>query len=212
MKAFQLALPLFLALTACGGDYKDPEQATDSGKDPQFGSQKVRVVNGSLNVGPGSIQGSGALIFDSRYSEFKSSGSYAVDFSLEDSGSLTLVSHSNEKLAGGFELEFRREGAALKATLRAQGNSWSATSQFASVNAAEVVRLQMDVHNDESPAHVVVWDRVASGDDFAESKAVLKSNEEIDGSPGIGTGTRWGLVLNKATVTRADRSEPKLEH
>jgi len=211
MKALNLML-LLLALTACGGDYKDPEEAVGSGKEIQFGSQKVRVVSGSLNVVSGSIQGSGGLIFDSRYEEFKSGGSYGVDFSIDDGGSLTVVSHSNESLASGFELEFRREGASLKATLRAQGNSWSATNQFAAVNAAGVVRLQMDVHNDESPAHVVVWDQTASGDDFSENRAILKSNEEVDGSPGIGTGTRWGLKLNKATITRAERSEPKFQH
>jgi len=212
MKAF-IFLPLLLALTACGGDYKDPVSAA-AGQELSFGSQKVRVVDGSLAVTNGSIQGTGSLIFDSRYEEFKSAGSYSLDFSLEEGGSVKLVSHANENLMNGFELEFRRQGSgagSLKVALLAQGSAWNAVTNFAAINAAEAIRLQADVHNDESPAHVLVWSRLL-GEDFAKEKSVLNSADEVDGSPGIGTGVRWGLVLNKATVTRAEKSEPKFGH
>ncbi len=206
---FTKYLTLLLALTACGGDYKDPETAA-GGKEAEFGSQKVRVVSGALEVSGSAIQGTGAVIFNSRYDQFKSGGSYALDFTLGDGGSVTVVSHANETLSSGFEMEYRREGAALKAALRAQGNTWSAGNNFNAIDAAGQLKFQIDIHNDESPSHVIVWNRLA-GDNFAAPNAVLNSAEEVDGSPGIGTGTRWGLVLKNASVTRADRSESKFE-
>jgi hypothetical protein len=202
-------LPILFVLSACGGDYKDPETAA-GGKEAVFGSQKVRMVSGDLNVTGAAIQGTGSLVFDSRYDQFKTGGSYALDFTLEDGGSVTLVSHSNESLANGFQVEYRREGAAVKVALRAQGNTWNAGNNFNGIDSAGALKFQTDVHNDETPAHVVVWNRLL-GDNFAGPNAVLNSAEEVDGSPGIGTGTHWGLILNKASVTRADRSDPKFE-
>lgn len=204
-------LPLLLALSACGGNYKETEAG---GTAAQFGAQKVNVLSGSLTVSNGSISGSGAALFESRYGQFQSGGSYALDFRLNDGGSLTLVSHANEQLGSGYELIFRRQGAgndSLKVELRAQGGSWASVSNFAHIDAAGNIQLQIDVHNDESPAHVLVWDR-SQGDDFSANAAILNSGEEIDGSPGIGNGIRWGLVLDRAEVTRAERSEPKFEH
>ncbi len=211
MKALKL-IPLLIVLTACGGDYKDAENSAPE-QDISFGSQKARVVTGNLNVSSGSISGTGAIEFESRYEEFKSGGSYALDFTLEDGGSVTIVSHANESLTNGFEVQFFRQGfgpGSLKVSLRAQGAVWNATNQFDSIDASQIIRIQTDVHNDESPAHSITWNRNL-GDNFAKDRAILNTAEEIDGSPGIGTGIRWGLVLSKATVMRADRSEPKFE-
>ena len=211
MKTLKL-IPLMIALTACGGDYKDADKSAP-GQDVSFGNQKARVVNGTLDVSGGSIKGTGSIVFDSRFEEFKSGGSYAVDFNLEDGGSVTIVSHANESLASGFEVQYLRQGSgpgSLKVSLRAQGAVWNAVNQFAAIDAAQAIRIQTDVHNDESPAHSITWNRNL-GDDFAKEKAILNTAEEVDGSPGIGTGVRWGLILTKATVTRADRSEPKFE-
>jgi hypothetical protein len=207
VKSYKI-LPLLALLCACGGDYKDPESSLS------FGSQKLGVIGGSLSVTEAVIRGSGAVIFDSRHSGFQSAGSYALDFSLEEGGSLKVVSHAGDQLEGGFELEFRRSGSgpdSLRVSLRAQGSAWTATNQFAGIDAGQAIRLQADVHNGESPAHILVWSR-AGGEDFSREKAVLNSAEEIDGSPGIGTGARWGLVLERASVTRAILSSPKFAH
>jgi len=205
MKASHLLLPLLLLLASCGGDYPESEE-----EGVPFGSDKVRAISGTLDISAGAIQGSGSALFNSRYETFQSGGSYALDFTLADGGSLTLVSHANSSLSGGFELLFRRDGAALKVSLHAQGSSWEATTQFNAIDASGALRLQVDVHNDESPAHIVVWDR-ATAPDFEDHSATLNSADEIDGSPGIGSGIRWGLVLGQATVTSAERSAPKLE-
>lgn len=72
------------------------------------------------------------------------------------------------------------------------------------VDAAGAITIGVDVHNDESPAHVLVW----SGSDFAEDAAAF--NSEGDGAaPGQGSATFWGLKLAKANVTAATIGDAK---
>jgi hypothetical protein len=172
-------------------------------------------------VNPGSLQGTGAVVFGSQFGEVRSGGSVALKFSLEDGGSLTLVSHADSSLGNGYELEFRRLGTgtgSLKVLLRAQGNTRDTVNDFgqdvfSGIDASLPMKLQIDVHNNESPAHVMVWSRLIT-DDFSETAAILNTEDEVEksnGSPGIGSGIRWGLKLNRANVTRAEPSPPKFE-
>jgi len=213
MKSLWIAT-LALALSACGGGSNEPPP---SGSMTQFGSQQVTIVSGSLTSG-GSLAGTGSALFSKDYGSFRTGGSYALDFTLEDGGSLTLVSHSNTALASGWEMNFRRQGSgpgSLKVTLSAQGISRDTDTSggenaFAGMDAAGTLKFQVDVHNNETPAHSVTWSRLL-GEDFRKELAILDTAEN-DNSPGIGTGTRWGLRLDRANVTRAEDSEPKLSH
>lgn len=216
-----LSLALLLTLTACGGN--NGASPVISGETVTFGSQQLNPIGDSsgLKVSATSLQGTGAVLFNSQFGAVRSGGSVALNFSLEDGGSLTLVSHADSSLGNGFELEFRRLGTgagSLKVRLRAQGNVRSTTNRFgqdvfSGIDASLPMMLQIDLHNDETPAHVMVWSRLIS-DDFSESAAILNTEDEVEksnGSPGIGSGTRWGLKLNRANVTGAEPSPPKFE-
>jgi hypothetical protein len=216
-----ISLSLLLILTACGGGGQKTPALT--GSTHRFGSQQLSVLGESsrLSIGAASLQGTGAVLFTSRFPEVRSGGSVALNFSLEDGGSLTLISHSDSSLENGYELEFRRLGTgtgSLKVSLRAQGNTRDTVNNFgqdvfSGIDASLPMKLQIDVHNNESPAHVMVWSRLIT-DDFSETAAILNTEDEIEksnGSPGIGSGTSWGLKLNRANVTGAEPSPPKFE-
>jgi hypothetical protein len=185
MKKF---IPFVLLLVACGGDYKAPEST---------------------------ISGPSEKLFEQVLPSADSGQSYALDFSLEEGGCLDLVSHSNENLANGWEMQFCRQGTgagSLKVTIFANGERRDTKKNetveaFAGFDASSPLKLQIDVHNNESPAHALVWSRQIT-EDFSEAAAIFNS-EEFDNSPGNGSGKRWGLRLNKATVTRAENSAPK---
>lgn len=182
MKSKLFALALLFALTACGGGGDKSSGAT--GPTNRFGSQQLSTIgdSGGLSVNPGSLQGTGAVVFSSQFPEARSGGSVALNFSLEDGGSLTLVSHSDSSLGNGFELEFRRLGTgagSLQVRLRAQGNVRDTVNNFgqdvfSGIDASLPMKLQIDVHNNESPAHVMVWSRLIT-DDFSETAADRKS-------------------------------------
>ena len=220
MKTKFLSLALLMALTACGGGKND---SAPVGPTNRFGSQQLSTIGDAsgLSVSPGSLKGTGTVVFASQFPEVRSGGSVALNFSLEDGASLTLVSHADSALGAGFELEFRRLGTgsgSLQVRLRAQGNVRDTRNKFgqdvfSGIDASLPMKLQIDIHNDESPAHVLVWSRLIS-DDFSETAAILNTEDEVEksnGSPGIGSGVRWGLKLNRAAVTGAEPSPPKFE-
>jgi hypothetical protein len=205
------ALLFALTLSACGGDY--PE-ITPPGTATTFGAQKVTVLSGAVNVGE-ALSGSGVVLFPDTYDSAASKGSYALDFTLADGGSLVLVSHGRGDLGEGWEMEFRRQGAgtgSLKVLIRARGierdtNNSAGLDVFSGFDASRPLKLQVDVHNDESPTHSLTWSR-ALGENYAEDQAILNT-EENDNSPGKGSGIHWGLRLANASVTRAELSSPK---
>jgi hypothetical protein len=216
-----LPLALLFALTACGGNGN--KNAALQGPSGKFGSQQVAAIGDSseLSVSPGSLQGTGTVIFGSRFGEIRSGGSIALDFSLADGGSLTLITHADSSLGSGYELEFRRLGTgagSLKVLLRAQGDTRNTVNDFgqdvfSGIDASLPMKLQIDIHNNESPAHVMVWSRLISND-FSETAAILNTEDEVEksnGSPGIGSGVHWGLKLVRANVTGAEPSPPKFE-
>jgi hypothetical protein len=147
----------------------------------------------------------------SRAGSVLSNVSYALDFTLADGGSLTLVSHSLNDLSGGWQLRFERHGSgsgSLRVTLRAEGASADASPTFAGFDASGPLKFQVDVHNQENPARALLWSRALS-DDFSPALVVFDTDSARN-SPGQGTGPHWGLRLKNATVTRADLSGPKL--
>ncbi len=207
---------LFFLLSACGGDY---QPMAVPGEAFSLLGQTGRLLSADgLAVTESKIEGQGSLLFDQSFSEFRTGASYALDFSLVEGGRLTLVSHGHDDLSGGFELEFQRRGSgpgSLKVTLRASGRSLDTINahgidMFGGMDAAGPLRFQIDVHNNESPAHLLVWSRLLS-DNFAEDQALLNTEDDVDlshGSPGIGVGTRWGLRLENAILTRAQKGNP----
>lgn len=204
-----------LFLTACGGEYRDPP-APASGRVP-FGSQSVQVLNGSITADGSTLAGSGTVLFDKAYLSVRSNGSYALNFTLEEGGSVTLVSHGDAGLNNGYEMKFERQpNGRLMATITTLGepprdtDRDDATNGFADLDATLPILLQIDVHNKESPAHSLAWNRAIPGN-FTAANSIFNS-EDNDNSPGIGQGTRWGLRLNRAIVSWAEQSDAKAAH
>jgi hypothetical protein len=191
-----LVTSVFILASACGKDSDGDDAGAATGK--FAGKDYVVLEQGDLAASEAAISGSGTIAFKDPVGELGAKKDYALTFTLEDGGSLDLVAQADEKLEHGVGVSLRRTGAALSVVLAADGEE-AAAKTLAGVDAAAAMTLHIDVHNDESPAHVLVW----SGTDFSEDAAAL--NSEADGAtPGQGDGTFWGLRLMKASVTAAD--------
>ncbi|MDC4227742.1 MAG: hypothetical protein MPW14_09330 [Candidatus Manganitrophus sp.] len=204
MKTFyQTGMVFFflIVLGACGGD--DDNGSTTLSLD---GAGYVVITPGSLQHNSDNVAGSGSIVFNDPLSGVATKHSYALNFTLADGGSLTLVSHSSNQLANGINIVMTRSGAVLSVLIQAGGNQTDASPSFTDVDATQPIGLQIDVHNDETDqgAHLLAW----TGQSFDEGDAIFNS-EDTGGSPGNGSGSFWGLILQNATVNTAEVGDAK---
>lgn len=200
-KGVSLSAALVTFLCGCGHDHGD---SSSDGAQGKFGSSSYVVVNeGNLKRKNSEIKGTGTFVFKQPIGEIGSNRHYDLDFNLEDGGSLTLVAHGDNKLNRGVEVVFSRKAEALELTFAASGSE-SSTRVVKGIPASGAIHVGVDVHNEESPAHILIW----SGNNYSEDAALFNS-EEDNVVPGKGSATFWGLKLIKARVTKAAISSAK---
>lgn len=202
MKTFYQTGTVFfflIVLGACGGD--DDNGSTTLSLD---GAGYVVITPGSLQHNSDNVAGSGSIVFNDPLSGIDSKHSYALSFTIEDGGSLTLGSHATNQLASGVNVVLSRSGPALSATIQAEGGQTDISAAFAGIDASGPINVQIDIHNDEAPAHILIW----TGTSFDEADAVFNSEEDGD-APGNGSDNFWGLILQNAVVTTAEVGDAK---
>jgi hypothetical protein len=195
---------LALVVTAGCAKDKSSNEGGGSAEGTLGGASYVLVDGGDLQRSANLLSGSGAVAFKEPIGALDSKKSYTLTFSIADGGKFALAAHGNEKLENAAEVRLSRAGNVLKVELGAAGQSTESKVLEGIDAAAESVTLTIDVHNDESPAHILLW----SGSDFAEDKAVFNSEEDAE-TPGQGSGAFWGLRLQNSTVSSATIGAPK---
>jgi hypothetical protein len=200
-----LAILSFLVLSACNSSKDD----SVSGTTPYtLGKSKYYTVSsGDLTNDGDSVSGTGSIIFEAPIDSIKTGIHVELDGTIGDSGSITLIAFSDRSLENGIELKFSRDDDKLDAVVIANGKTENLSDAFADQSVSEV-GLSFDIHNDEAPAHVLVWP--ASSPGFGEDDTIYNS-EDGPQTPGNGNGPYWGMHMSKATVTKAEISEPRFE-
>ena len=197
-------------LASCGGS----DSASDSGasQEGKIGSTEVLLLSQTgLSFSGTSLKGTGNVVAKKPLGEPKDDRNIGLTFALEDGGSLSVRAFATKTLESGVKFTFSRKGKVLQATLSADEKSVDVSRNFSALDASEEVSVLLDVHNNETPAHVLVWkgDTQSPGDE----NALFNSEKAGDGeSAGNGKGTFWGLVLSKATIKSAVASDSKFKH
>lgn len=177
-----------------------------------FDGQLVSTIGDAsgLSILPARLSGTGQVVFRDSLELFGQDSSHALSFLIQDGGSLVFSSYAESSLANGLEFVFKRTGRKLLVTLTRAGTAGrDVSSAFQAVDASRVVDLQIDVHNSESPAHIVVWN--GNEREFSDDNTLLNS-EDGDVSPGAGSGVLRGFTLINAVVFKSSVSEVKLDH
>lgn len=198
-------------LTSCGGD-DDSSSDTPTSKEGKVGSTDVLLLSESgLTFSGTTLTGSGSIIAKDPLGEIKDDKNLAVTFTVEDGGFVSVRAFASKTLDDGVALTLSREGAKLSAALAASGKTIDISKAFAALDASKEVAVLVDVHNGETPAHVLAWKGGTASP--SEQNALFNSEKAGDGeSAGNGKGTFWGLVLSKAIVTSAAASDARFEH
>jgi hypothetical protein len=198
MSKFFVAL-FVVALFGCGG-------AGNTSGDKIGAQSYTEVDSGTLVKSGSTISGTGSIVFLNPLSAVSSNHNFQTTFSLEDSGSLTLVTFSGNRLDGGTSIKFLRQGAVLKVALLNGGTEHDMSAKFTDFDASKSLSFFADIHNVESPTHILIWS--GSTSDFGEDAAILNT-ENDGGSSGNGSGTFWGFILHQASLTQAEVGAPK---
>jgi hypothetical protein len=203
------------AMCACGGGRNpDREAQRQLPAQQKIGAAAVDILEGndSLRFVHGVAAGTGSLLFADPLESRSEGYNYELALQLLANGSVELVAFAGNQLSSGFSVRFERDGdkgiGGLKVILSAAGRSYDISdvcaaapaaaggSCFKDLDAGSPQVFSIDLHNDEDPAHVVIWagtrEQAASGTlvplfDSEESDAV-PSTEERESSPGQGQG------------------------
>lgn len=175
---------------------------------PVIGDSHFVAIDRTLTqVGP-AVEGSGRIRSATDLESTKSRIHYELKFYLSEGGSLELSAFSSSLLDQGVHLTFSRNGHSLMFNAKADGAKMAVDSKFEKVDAAKTIHLEIDVHNDENPAHVVIWESAKS---FERSVSLFDSQENVNTQvPGIGHDRHWGLTLKNARVSFATMGTAKL--
>lgn len=197
---FFLLISLFLV--ACGGGY-NPDKAA------LLTSEQV----GSLKYIP--LDDGKGLMADS-LSEVQGSANFEMSFSLQEGGAAVFHFFAKENLSDGIAIEFRRDQGQLQVFSSAQGVKQNWSSLFSTIDASGVMSFTLDIHNNESPAHILLWTG-SKNSSLNHRNTTYNSAEDsldlnYDAAPGNGLGRSWGFQLKNATLTIFKKSAAQDAH
>jgi hypothetical protein len=175
------------------------------------GTEFIKQNSSALSFANGGVTGTGQLVAKLPADEVGGEKNFALSFSLQDRGSLVLDAFSTNTLTNGVKVKFERTAAALKVSIIMGITSVDVSSKFSGVNATGVMTILVDVHNGESPAHVIAWFTNTASSSASNADYESERDEDLGAVPGRGEGTFWGLTLDNATVSQAVAGEVKFE-
>ncbi|WP_374029250.1 hypothetical protein [Bdellovibrio bacteriovorus] len=200
MKKYVFAILLLTFVACSGGAFPDAEpfrQSIDLGKSTYY----------DLGDGRG-------LMSDSMTSIF-SGANFEVSFELSDGGSFELYTFANSYLDMGLSFTFTRRGNQLLVFANWQSKTQDLSSKFAGVNAASTITMTLEVHNQETPAHVLMWNASRSSQLNILNTIYNSANDSqslgYSGSPGNGISLSWGFRVENSRLLKASLSNPQ-EH
>ena len=218
-----LATVLFLA--ACSSD-DDDNDGVINGADDVNGTDDVandddggtaaasidenNVLSGDTTLTPtdSSVSGTGSVVFTSSLGAVDSGKHFQVGALLDEGESVTIHAYSDEQLANGIDLTITRPEN-TPTSLEVILDNVNISGSFTTVAADQTINILMDVHNDENPAHVLIWPEGETK--FGEDTTLINS-EDTSPVTSQGAGAFWGLTLEDgAEITSASASEDRFE-
>ena len=219
---------LLVFLASCGNDDSTKEDGVFKGL------SYSTIGESDLVSGENQIKGNGTILFTQPLGSIDSNNHFTFSFLLEDGQSISLVANAAENANNGFEFVVERSATTAEWKMVVGSESIDIDDKFKDIDITKEVRLAIDIHNKETPAHVIVWN--GDNTEFKETNAIYNSAEKHEHeegeheegeheegeheegehehgeskSPGNGKGTFWGFKLSGATLNNAGITTPKV--
>ena len=123
-----------------------------------------------VNVSGSTVTGSGNLNLGQVVDTAASGKNFQATVTLEDGDSVTLLAFADSSLENGVNIVFTRSGSTVEWVL-AENSGTLKTSSFSDADATKELVINVDLHNDEEPAHVIIWEGTGA---LPEEDAQLK--------------------------------------
>jgi len=182
LRGFLLAA--ILGITACASDNDDNSSSSIN---------EYTELSGSLTSQGNSLSGDGSVIFTASLGANASGKHIAVVVALDTGDSITIHAYSNNQLTNGIDLMVSRP-ASTPTNLQVTLAGTDVSSSFTTVAADQAISIVMDVHNDENPAHVLIW---PAGESAFGEMTTLENSEDTGSVSSQGVGTR-AIAFNLA--------------
>jgi hypothetical protein len=191
---------LSVSLNACS----KKEAASAAATEGKVSSVDFKILSSQgLAFDGTTLKGTGDAVAKLPLADNKDSGkNLTVTFTLEDGGSLLLKTFASSSLENGVNVHLTQ----LK--VKTSKGSESGTEKTLSLSANGSIGVSVDVHNNESPTHVLVW---ASSEAAPAEDNALFNSETDGGAAGQGAENFWGLSLVKASVSSVAIGAVKFE-
>ncbi len=205
-RTFGISALAALVSIGCGGGSGSGKQAYNA--QSINGYDYIVITNSNLSLTDGNVSGEGEIAFTGPVGSTSSNSNFKVEFTLDDGGFLELKAFANNKLAGGVDVRISRSGDSASVSSVTSDNE-PVSRELKELNANGLIALSIDVHNSETPAHVLMWSKTERLP--TDDNALF--NSDADGViTGNGVGMLWGLALNRAKVSKVATDSPELAH
>ena len=207
-------------VVSCG--VSSDEKKSDLGPTLNLASKKFVSIGEGLQESPAGITGTGTMVALAPLKAVKSASHYDIKGELREGGHLAFFSHSTKDGSGGVGIRFSNVAGVLKVALEGNGKVTDISSYFEG-NSATELSYAIEVHNNESPAHIIVFGEHGEHEhgehehgehehgehehgEHGESEILFDSGDVAYGH-GNGKGAYWSLSLENAVLADAVQEE-----
>jgi hypothetical protein len=191
-------------LAACSGS-----EVRSADGQLRIGDRSVVAIDGdALEFGSDSVAGKGSFVFQSPLGAIDSNVNFRFVVTLQEGASIELRSHADGKLGKGVAIRLQRDATNIVVSLAAGGKE-SNDFPLPGGDVTQPLALSVDVHNSETPAHVLIWpgDLALPNDD----NAWFNSDADAQ-TPGNGGGNFWGFAMQGGALSEIAVEEAAFGH
>lgn len=195
-------LLIALFLNACSSD--DSVQESSSNTIIIGGTAFTQIDGNNISISNSATAGDGTLMGLNPLGSLASGKNFKLEASLKAGGSIILKAYADNSGNNGLNLNFTNSNNALVVTASGSDFSSDLTSYFSDASPTDFT-FYIDVHNDETPAHVLVWDKDPT------TTPIYDSEDDTPGFEANGSDTYFGVTLDSASLKKLTLSSPNLE-
>ena len=199
-----MALMLHLGVVSCN----EPKDFQTGSEYSLNGYSFTILPDSKIDQIDSGVTGTGKIVFTQPLGEVSSSRNIKITLEIPELTFAELRLYSDKNLERGILIRISRLQNVVRIGSITSDNFTNKSIQLEET-AAKSISLAIDVHNNETPAHVLAWP--ASSAAVTDDNALFNSDADSE-MTGNGASNFWGMVLGGAKITNLELNDALLSH